>query len=133
MAFGPPASTGWSSFWGTAPNAHQLLFGRSSAERRAAIALSRGGSRPLRAAMKALSGAAAGGAVSDTKAQVQAANGDNVGGARVVETVTLITGNTTAAQETYSEARVLDAVFAAEPSSYPVDASGNGGGGKIGF
>jgi hypothetical protein len=49
-----------------------------------------------------------------------------------METVTVNSGNTTSAQETYIENTMIDALFAQNPSSYPTDASGNGGGGKVG-
>lgn len=52
------------------------------------------------------------------------------GGVAEMETFTGINRNTVAADET----RLLAALRqAAAPSSYPADASGNGGGGKLGF
>jgi hypothetical protein len=48
-----------------------------------------------------------------------------------METVTTVNRNTTAADLTYAQG-LVDRVFNAEISSYPVDLSGNGGGGKRG-
>lgn len=137
-----PTVTGYSAFWQAVSNIngevgvpYAMRFARSSQERRASIALSRSGFRAYRAAMKALTGAAAGGTATDTYAQVDAAGQGptaNPGGTRTVSTVTSINRATTAADETKIELQVIDGLFAQQPSSYPVDASGNGGGGKRG-
>lgn len=52
------------------------------------------------------------------------------GGVRTIETVDLINRNSAAADVTALKA-IVDR--ATKPSTYPTDASGNGGGGKLGF
>lgn len=142
MSLTIPTVTGYSAFWqansiNPANNVpYALLFSRSSHEFRAASALHRSGFRAVRAAMKALTGAAAGGTATDTFSQIselqQGPTNIGPGGARTVSTVTTINRATTAADETFIEARIVDQLFTAAPTSYAVDASGNGGGGKAG-
>lgn len=137
MSLTVPTVTGYSTFWGGA-NVYAPLFARSSIERRASIALSRGGARALRAAMLALSGAAAGGTATSTHTRVDATgqgptNAAMLGGSRTMETFTSINRATTAADETFTETYVITGLAAAAPSTYPTDASGNGGGGKVRF
>lgn len=138
MSLALPAVTGWSTFWqyggiGGASEPYAMRFARSYNERLVSFALSRGGFLAQRRALKALTGAAAGGAALETRAQIQApADADSLGGLRVVETVNLINRNTAAADETYLEAQMIDLLYGAQPATYPVDLGGNGGGGKRG-
>jgi hypothetical protein len=83
--------------------------------------------RVLRALWYALSGAAAGGAASVTKKRVTATQGGNLDGLIPIETQTILSRNTTAADLTAIKALMDRVVY---PSSYPADLSGNGGGGK---
>ena len=87
-----------------------------------------GSSKVLRALWRALTGAAAGGTATATKAQVQATQGGNLTGVIPIETVTLVNRATTAADRTAILALLDRVVY---PSSYIADASGNGGGGKV--
>jgi len=138
MATTIPAATGWSQLYGDIPNSYQLLFGRNSNDYMAAMALGRAGQRGVRRIMRVLNGATAGGAAVETYARVQAAiplTANNGGGVRVVETVTVENRNTTAADVTYVNTQMIDRIYNMTPpiASYPVDLSGNGGGGKRGF
>jgi hypothetical protein len=96
--------------------------------------VSRGrGPRRLMALIRALNGAAAGGAALVTHRQVSpdivvgepAVNG----GARVINTVNDVDRVTTAADQTMVQ-DILDRVFA--PNPYPLDRSRNGGGSQLG-
>lgn len=141
MAFSPPNVTGYAGGFdatmqragnGAEANYNSLpRYGRSSAERRLGYVLAKSGLRGLRQVMRTLNGAAPGNAAVAAYSRVTAPlNSDDLGGVRVMETYTLNTGNTTAAQRTYIEARIMDDVFNAAPST--PDISGNGGGGKVG-
>jgi hypothetical protein len=111
--------------------------GRSRHEYRIAALLSRSDMRALRAAWLALTGAAAGGTATATYSQVAAPTltptqiGD-LGGNRMIETVTAINRATTAADEAYIEDILDDDLLARSltPALYPV-VVGSGGGGKI--
>ena len=78
-----------------------------------------------------LTGAAVGAAASATVAQVkpQQADGLNLGGLVPIQQTLQVNRSTTAADETTLDAQ-LNPTFM--PASYPVDKSGNGGGGKTG-
>lgn len=70
-----------------------------------------------------------------TYARVQAVSAlnslSNLGGTRTIETVTVTSaGTASAAEETQLETITT---HDPQPSTYPVDLSGNGGGGKVGF
>jgi hypothetical protein len=153
MSMSLPTVTGWSGFWGVAPNSYTMLYGRSSIERNIARALSKPGARRLQAVMSSLNGTAVGGAVGRQYAQISAPNGltfpSLLGGLRTVDTITVVpVGVTTAAQKTYVQDEVIDAITEMAPGLstggvgnmpvtawknqlYPVDLSGNGGGGKL--
>jgi hypothetical protein len=82
--------------------------------------------------MLALSGAAAGGAALVQHKRVKSSQNlsqNDQGGLRVIETFDDVNRVTTAADETLLEAAYN---LASNPSSYPVDRGGNGGGGKLG-
>jgi hypothetical protein len=148
MSFTPPTVTGYSGYYdplyGRAGNGaaadynNTLRYGRSSTERRAALALSRSGFRGMRRAMRVLNGAAPGSDATEnyTRVGVVDQNGPNSigpGGLRTMETVVANSGNTTTAQQTYINNNIIDLVFATSPSiPYPADLSGNGSGGKLG-
>jgi len=152
MSMSIPAVTGWSSFWGNAPNAYSMLYARSSLERNIARDFSRQGARRLQAAMSTLNGQAVGAAMLRTYTRVAAVNGltspQMLGGARAVEVVTVVNGPTTATDKQYMQDQTIDAITDMAPGLttggtgnmpvtawknqlYPVDASGNGGGGKL--
>lgn len=133
-----PTVTGWSTFWGQTANAYQLQNGRSSNDYFAAMALGRGGQRGVRRIMRVLNGAAPGSNATETVARIAPATPfvtNTGGGARVVETVTEVNRNTTAGDATYVNSFILDRIYNMTPpiASYPVDLSGNGGGGKRGY
>jgi hypothetical protein len=153
MTLAVPAVTGWAGFWGNAPNAYTMLYSRSSIERNIARWLAKGGARRLHATMSSLNGAVVGGAVGRQYARISAPTGLStpslLGGARAIETVVVVNGVTTAADRTYIQDQVLDPIVEQAPGivstggvgnmpvtvvnnqMYPVDASGNGGGGKL--
>jgi len=100
-------------------------------------------SKPFAAASAALTGAVVGtaipgGSASYTQVAARQADGLNLGGAQPIATVVAISGNTTAAQEIQVDQQLLPRFMppitsaGVECSGYPVDKSGNGGGGKAG-
>jgi len=128
-----------------------MLYGRSSIERYVARIMGKEGARKLHAVMMSLNGNAVGAPVLKQHARITAPPGLTapLGGVRDVETVVDVTGNTTAAHQTYVEEEVLDPIYEMAPGLstggvggmpvtanrgvlYPVDLSGNGGGGKRG-
>lgn len=87
----------------------------------------------LRELMIELTGAAAGQAalVQRKRVQAEANLSQNVqGGLRTIETFDVVNRVTASADETNIEAALA---LSSQPSSYPADASGNGGGGKLGY
>lgn len=142
MSLPIPTVTGYSTFWEReAPvgqaSAYAMLYARSSPENRAAQLLGRPGLRAVRELFRTLAGAATGNAASDTYVRAVAPNGiteaGSLGGARVIETVTTVNRNTTAADLT-AMSDILDRYIGMDPAiaSYPADLSGNGGGGQLG-
>lgn len=86
----------------------------------------------LKAVLRSLATNGSGSAASATYVRRVAATGMSPqGGLIQIETVTASTGNTAAADVTEVQQRIFDEGFALAPSSYPADASGNGGGGKL--
>lgn len=86
----------------------------------------------LKKLIVALNGVAAGASASLTHYRVQAVanTSDNVqGGLRAIEAKSLINRVTTATDQTNIGAAIARS---SKPSTYPVDPSGNGGGGKLG-
>ena len=136
MSFAVPTVTGWSNFYGESPNAYTMLYSRSTLERRLGVELARQSNRAARATIRALTGVAPGSSKANTQARVSAPAGltdpQMLGGLRVIDTVTIQSGNTAAADVTYINALINDAVYNQAPSSYPTDAAGVGGGGKVG-
>lgn len=93
--------------------------------------LRREGNRLFQEIMLTVNGAAAGSAASKTHSRIEApTDSDNLGGVRVIETVTDVSRNTDAADVT-ELALVLNKSVAG--LTYPIDLSGNGGGGKLGY
>lgn len=126
-------ATSWSNFWGGA-NSYSLLNARA-AELAISRALMPAQFRSLRAVMRTLNGTAAGSTATATYARISAPAGltdsEDFGGARVVDTITDINRATTAADVTYIDG-LITRLASANPSTYATDASGNGGGGKVG-
>lgn len=137
MSFVVPTVTGFSSFYGEGANDYQPMYARSTGERAIGVILARQSNRAMRASIRALTGVVSGSseATSYTRATAPAGLTDaqGLGGLRAVEVFAVQTGNTSAADVTYINAQINDAVFNQAPSSYPVDTSGNGGGSKLGF
>lgn len=136
----PTAPTGFSGFWQYHAPAGQtgpynFRFFRSSEEYRAAIQLGKRGFRKYRAQMDALNGVAPGASTVDSYGRVQSAqamyDGQYNGGKRTIQTVSNVT-TTTAAMVTAINNRLMDRAFTKPSRTYPVDLSGNGGGGKVG-
>lgn len=121
----------WSGLWDDVyGQPYAPINQRMVLPRRIGMSYVREGMAADAAIAKALNGAAAGGTATATRKQVEALQSINslgLGGARVIETKTIINRATTAADETAVDA-MIEAKFA--PTTYPVDASGNGGGGK---
>lgn len=128
MSLPTPSVSGYSSFWGNPANSYQLLVNKAGVMAGASRVLARQGMRELRALMLALNGASAGGTASRTVSRVLHSTN---GGAKSIETVTVINRATTANDKSFVD-DVLNRFTNAAPSSYPVDASGVGGGGKLG-
>jgi hypothetical protein len=85
------------------------------------------GGRVLRRMLRVLTGSAAGPTILETRTRVVAKNGFAVG-QPAVETINLINRASTSNDNIQIDAW-LDRVTA--PTTYPVDLSGNGGGGKL--
>lgn len=147
MSFGAPAATGYSPFFdptlarvgnGAEVDYNAMpRYGRAGTEMALARLLAKGGFRGIRRVMRVLTGAAPGSAADETYTRVgtvgQGVTEVGPGGLRTMETVTANSGNTTSAQEAYIENNIINARFVQNPTSYPVDLSGNGGGGKVGI
>lgn len=147
MSFTPPTVTGYSAFFDPAfsrqgngaESSYNAMtrFARTGTEMMVARALAKSGFRGIRRAMRVLNGAAAGSDATETYTRVgtaQHAGPTSIGpgGLRTMETVTANSGNTTTAQRDYINNNMIDARFAQNPTSYPVDLAGVGGGGKVG-
>lgn len=117
-----------------AANTGVLQFGNSALVNTIENKIRRTQMRAFQKVLRALVGAAAGGAALATRSRVVAKQALNdpadIGGVVSIETVNLVNRVTTAADVTYIDS-VLDKLTA--PSPYAADTSGNGGGGKLGF
>lgn len=128
--------TAYSGLWnGVHGENHALLSGENtSIKQDIRRIMRRQGARKLKELMLTLNGASAGSAALATYARVEAVQGlgsiTNLGGVREIETVTVVNRNTASADKTMIDGVINDQT---KPSSYPTDASGNGGGGKLGF
>lgn len=128
-------NTGYAQFWGSGSNAYQPLFGRNAPEMDLSRVLARGGNRAFRRVLTTLNGSAVGSTATETRARISAPAGltqnAQLGGSRAIDTITEINRVTATADMNYVAA-VATRMFVQQPSSYAVDASGNGGGGKAG-
>ena len=91
------------------------------------------GRAALRGILRALVNGAVGATAQETHARVKSGvdiSGPTQGGLRVIETVNDINRATVAGDVTAMEAMLTQK---SQPSSYPVDRSGNGGGSKRGY
>jgi hypothetical protein len=135
----PAWAGGWDNMFG-APYA--LLNEPNATARGVARLMAPQGARGLGAAAEALTGAVVGtpitGAGSYTQVTAKATDGLNMGGLQTISTYVAASGPTTASQHNLVDQqltpRFMPAMFVAgqECSGYPVDKSGNGGGGKAG-
>ena len=137
--------SGWSPTVGTSGSnvystAGTLVDGSSHIEKKISQWMRRPQFRSLRALLRTLDGNAVGGGGNvtnnKTRVQAQAILGTYAqGGLVTIETVPAL-GATTAgrvtatADQTQLNGMIDEIVY---PSSYPADASGNGGGGKLGY
>lgn len=148
MSFTPPNTAGYSGFFdptfarpGNGAEADYNTmprYGRAGTERHLARLLAKPGFRGMRRVMRVLNGASAGSAAGETFTRVGTADQTGPtsigpGGLRAMETATANSGNTTTAQRDYINNQIIDPLFNMSPSSYPVDAAGNGGGGRVGI
>lgn len=123
----------WSGFWGdnnAITGSYSLQNNRPSLHRRIARIMRANSARWTKAVALALNGAAAGDTATSTYKRREApSDANSLGGVAVIETVTVVDAATTAGNET-----TIDTVWNSDsaPASYPTDASGNGGGGKVG-
>lgn len=142
MSLPAPTVTGWSSFWRTSAPLGQggdyAMYGnRTAIERQIDHFLGQPGFKQYRRVMRALLGASVGGTATETVARVSAPAGltqnNQLGGARAIDTITIINRATTAADLTAMQA-ITDRTYNMAPTiaNYPTDPSGNGGGGKVG-
>lgn len=111
-----------------------LVDGSSPIEKKISALVRKPQFRKLRELMDDLNGAAVGANTAlVTRARVEARvqlGNVSQGGLVPIETQTIINRVTATADQTQINSILDDVVF---PSPYPVDASGNGGGGKLGF
>lgn len=103
---------------------HSLTVNKNNARTMMRNLINRVGMRKERALLDALIGAAAGGTATASRVRVEAvAGGENLGGMRNVETVSLINRATTAADVTDLENFLVDGTV---KPTYVADKSGNG-------
>lgn len=136
MSVSAPTVTGWSNFWGNTANAYTMQNSRTHHERAMSRILGKPGYRGMRKVFSLMLGTAVGSTATDTYSRITAPAGltqsSSFGGSRTIETVTSVSRATVAADQTHFTNQVFNAIFNMAPaiSSYPTDASGNGGGGK---
>lgn len=148
MSLTNPTITGYSGFWQMTGDAapYNLVAnknsqrGRSPLERAVSQIMVRNQFRDEAAALGALIGAASGSNMTATYKRVQSPSGPDatvpvvtditaLGGARTIETVTVVNRNTTAADVSYLK-DLFDGDLLDRSTSYPT-VSGSGGGGKL--
>ena len=136
----PTMGSSYSGFWNnTGPSGtsgagpYSERFARSNQEFKIAQFMGKRGFRKYRAVARLLTGATAGGTTTDSYKRLQSAqamyDAQYNGGLRTLQTVSNAV-TTTAAHVTYLQSRLYD--MATGSQTYPVDLSGNGGGGKRG-
>lgn len=125
----------WSGLWNGHYNEdYSMQHDRPSGRRQTARLNASRGMKPEVEKVTELTGSAPGNTASYTYKRAEApADSDDLGGARVIETVTMINRATTAADETDIDTDYMNGPFGLDPSAYPEDASGNAGGGKGGY
>lgn len=111
---------------------HSLQFNRPSARRNVARLFRKRGMRQFRELIIELTGSAPGNAALQQNTRVTH-DADNLGGVRTVEVQDLINRVTTSADATDIDTELVLSATAIAPASYPVDAGGAGGGGKLGY
>lgn len=124
----PAWAGGWDAQFG---QPYALRNERDTLHRRVGMAYQRDGMQIERAIDKALNGVAPGATATAAVRKVEALQSVgalNLGGKRNIVSQTIINRATTAADKTALDA-IYDAKFA--PTTYPVDKSGMGGGGKV--
>ena len=124
----------WAGLWDNVfAQPYALLNEPSAAARSVARIMFPTAQRDVGAVMKELDGVAPGATALATQAYVTArqADGLNMGGAVPISNTTLINRATTAADVVQLN-RQYQPTFAPALNAYPVDKSGNGGGGKTG-
>jgi hypothetical protein len=136
-------ATSYSLFWGINPNDYSLQNNRASARRQISRIMRQPGMQLLKAKMVALTGAAPSQAISETrKRATHPTNGAlgssslDLGGARTYESFDVDAVNTiTSGQAVAGDETAIELMLQQDsaPSSYPVDVSGQGGGGKAGI
>jgi len=129
------AVTGFSGLFDTILPTGLTVTGYRNLERKLTAAFRNRGLHIQKELMLTLLGASAGSTALAQRSRVQYTDntpGDPIvhGGARTVEVEDQVNRATTAADTTHLTA-ILNDIF--QPSSYPVDVSGNGGGGKVGI
>jgi hypothetical protein len=131
----------WAGLWDNVHAQPYALTGEPGATARAVARLmAPQGNRLFGSIATALTGAVPGGPVNVGYTQVQSrvADGATMGGVQPIATYTVVNRNTTATDELQIDQqltpRFMPPVLQAgiECSGYPVDKSGNGGGGKLG-
>lgn len=123
------AYTGWNGLLHATGDS--LISGRDSKEAHISRLLRRGiGRRNLRLLRVLVNSGTGASAVENRTWRAPQVDSDSIGGAVTTEDRELVNRNTTAADQTAYNAAIFDRTV--YPSSYPEDASGNGGGGKLG-
>lgn len=118
----------WSGLWNNVhAQDYALITSRSNLMQRVAKLFAREGARADAELLTTLNGAAAGGTAAETRKRViavQSTGEMNLGGARVIETQTVVDRATTGTDETK-----YDGILTPDYSpTYPVDLGGGGGG-----
>ncbi len=110
---------------------HSLLINKSSLRKRVSLLFRQRGNAVLKELMLTLNGASAGSTALAQRTCVEAIAmlGTDSGGVQSIETVDLVNRVTTAADKADIDSVLVES---REPT-YPTDASGNGGGAKVGI
>lgn len=116
-----------SGFWSENGGSYALLVNKLPTRSRLQRAVGTDGARKLRELFDTAIGAAAGAAASASYKRIAGETTDQIGGgARTIDTVTVINRNTDAADITALKEMVVN--VSRRPAAYPRDLSGNGGG-----
>lgn len=122
----------WGGLWDNEHGAtHSLLINQSSLRKRLSLIFRQRGNTVLKELMLTLNGAVAGSTAQATHTRVQSKDGLNndLGGKVTIETANRINRVTTAADKTDIDSILTETRI----PTYPVEKSGNSGGGKLGF